>query len=64
MTKEQEIREVIKRERDRIQLDLEEYMQGTFLEQDSIYVDLHDIINNNNNNYEQRKRFERKFGRV
>lgn len=41
------IRETIKKERDRIEADLREYMNGTYLENDSIYVHLHDIINNN-----------------
>ena len=44
-----ELRRIIKKERDRIELDLMEYMQGTCLEQDSIYVHLHNIINCNYN---------------
>ena len=51
MEKVEELKKVIiKKERDRIELDLMEYMEGTFLEQDSIYLNLHDIINKNYEN--------------
>ena len=33
-----ELRKIIKKERDRIESDLMEYMEGTYLEQDSIFL--------------------------
>lgn len=41
----QKLREVKQNERERIETDLEEFMKGTCLEQDSIFLHLHDIVN-------------------
>ena len=35
---------IVKKERNRIEIALEKYMKGTYLEQDSIFLHLHDII--------------------